>query len=231
MWNWLFFMLLLVSTSSLLRKKANILGDKVFLGVKLRNIAVTSILTIFLFGQEAKAGFFTSNVQDQINEIATYRKPITELLDQLSPSLIPNSIGVYGNTQILKGGKADSDVVLNYVETYIVPCQAKMTEVAPMMKLQPELQSKVEILPLLMKGHILELRQAIAEEKADFQAKEVGEVQETLEDFLKLASSKYAVTSYNTPSKQMTDAEMFGPFGCEFWGKKRVEGSNKCEAI
>lgn len=49
------------------------------------------------------------------------------------------------------------------------------------------------------------------------QAKEVAEVQETLAEFLKLASSKYPVVAF-VPPRPMTDKEFFGLFGCEYWG-------------
>ena len=90
-----------------------------------------------------------------------------------------------------------------------------------------EEQKNIEVLPLLMKGHIAELTQAIQIQKADFQAKEVQEVQETLADFLKLVSVKYTVQPY-IPIRPLSDSELFGPLGCEFWGKKRVVGSNQC---
>jgi hypothetical protein len=57
--------------------------------------------------------------------------------------------------------------------------------------------------------------------------KEVAEVQETLAEFLMLASSKYDVKPF-MPPRPMTDKEFFGVFGCEYWGKKRIEGTNKC---
>ena len=74
---------------------------------------------------------------------------------------------------------------------------------------------------------MLELQQAIKAEDATFQAREVAEVQETLDDFLKLASTKYDVKKYKKPVA-LTDAEQFGIFGCQFYGKVRAEGSNKC---
>jgi len=103
-----------------------------------------------------------------------------------------------------------------------------MEKLAPQLKLtDEEAQKRVEILPQLMKGHILELNQAIQEMKASSQSKEVEEVQETLAEFLKLASNQYEVKPY-TPVRPLTDAELYGPLGCEFWGKKRVPGSNAC---
>ena len=193
-----------------------------------KSIMVSAMSSMFLMGFDAHAGLFTSHEQDVINEISSYQRPVNELLDQLKPSNVPNAIGVYSNTQVLKGSKEDSDVVLLYLEGYIKPCQVKMEKIAKSLQLSnPEEQKKVEVLPLLMKGHIAELSQAIIAQKAEFQAREVQEVQETLADFLKLASMKYDVQPY-IPVRPLSDAELFGPLGCEFWGKKRVVGSNQC---
>ena len=103
-----------------------------------------------------------------------------------------------------------------------------MEEVAKNLKLPQESdQTRVEILPALMKGHMLELQQAIKEQKFDEMAKEVEEVQETLAEFLKLASTAYSVTPF-VATRPLSDSELFGPLGCEFWGKTRVPGSNAC---
>lgn len=74
------------------------------------------------------AGFFSSKEQDSIDEISKYQKPISELLDQLRPTMVPNAVGVFSVQQILRGGKEDSDVVLTYLSTYISPLQKKMSE-------------------------------------------------------------------------------------------------------
>jgi len=196
-----------------------------------KTIMISAMSSIMILGStafDANAGLFTSYEQDVINEISSYQRPVAELYDQLKPSYVPNAIGVYANTQVLKGGKDDSDVVLLYLEGYIKPCQIKMEKISKLIQLSTlEEQKKIEILPLLMKGHIAELSQAIQIQKADFQAKEVQEVQETLADFLKLVSVKYTVQPY-IPIRPLSDAELFGPLGCEFWGKKRVVGSNQC---
>jgi hypothetical protein len=113
------------------------------------------------------------------------------------------------------------------METIIKPCQQKMSNLAPSLRLGEEAQTRLELLPQLMKGHIIELTQAIKEMKAESQAREVEEVQETLAEFLKLASTKYNVAPYR-PTRPLSDAELYGPLGCEFWGKKRVPGSNAC---
>ena len=194
---------------------------------KAYSIVSGSLISLLGFQLKANAGFFTSNEQDQIDEIAKFQKPIFELLDQLKPVSIPNAIGVYSTTQVLKGGKEDSDVVLSYLEVYIKPLQRLMESVAGKLKLEPEDQKKVELQPLLLKGHIAELTQAIQSQKAVDQEREVEEVFETLGEFLKLASTKYSVTPY-VPPRPLSDAELFGPLGCGFWGKKRVEGSNAC---
>ena len=185
------------------------------------NIATALILPVIAFSRRADAALFSSAEQTSIDTLSRFQKPVFELLDQLRP----------GKSQVLKGGIEDSNVVQQYLNIYIVPLQAKMAEVATTLKLdQSADQSRIEILPLLMKGHILELTQAIKELKADKQAKEVAEVQETLDEYLKLASSKYTVSTF-VPSKPYTDLQFFGPFGCEYYGKKRVEGTNVCELI
>jgi hypothetical protein len=186
------------------------------------------LLPITGYALVANAGFFESDEQGFVNDISKYQAPIADLLDQLRPMVTPNAVGVYAKQQVLKGGKEDSDVVLNYLEGYIKPCQLKMASSASKLKLEnTEAQSRLEILPNLMKGHIFELQQAIIEQKAESQAREVQEVQETLAEFLKLASSKYAVVPY-IPVRPLSDKELFGPLGCEFWGKQRVPGSNAC---
>jgi regulator of protease activity HflC (stomatin/prohibitin superfamily) len=166
--------------------------------------------------------------QDEIDKIATYQRPVADLLNQLTPQNVPNVIGVVTSTKMLNGGKEDSNVVLENLEHVIKPCQIEMEKVSVSLGLEPpELQSKVEVLPKLMKGHMLELSQAINAQSAEQQAREVKEVQETLDEFLQLASSKYKFKPY-VPSVAMSDADMFGPFGCEFWGKVRKPESNKC---
>ena len=192
---------------------------------QLKNVAIVSTLLPFA----AYAGFFSSREQDLIDELSKYQKPVAELLDQLRPTNTPNAVGVYSVQQILRGGKEDSDVVLNYLSNYILPMQKTMADAAPSLKLPVDADNeRISVLPLIMKGHILELQQAIESQKAESQAREVEEVQETLAEFLKLASSKYEVKPY-IPTRPITDAELFGPLGCEFWGKKRVPGSNSCE--
>lgn len=213
----------------------NIFSEPISASTDIKNkgkyVILGSLISLVGFQMRANAGLFSSQEQDQLDEIAKFQKPIAELLDQLRPTNTPNAIGVYSNSQILKGGKEDSDVVLGYMEFYIKPCQRVMESVAGRLKLSSEEdQKKAELQPLLMKGHIAELTQAIQSMKAVDQEREVKEVFDTLADFLKLASTKYTVQPY-IPSRPLTDAELFGPLGCQFWGKKRVEGSNACENI
>jgi hypothetical protein len=190
--------------------------------------AVTIALSTCSFDNVAHAGIFDSAEQNAVYEINSYQKVVNELLDQLRPVEIPNAVGVYLKTQILKGGAEDSNVVLNYQDTYFKPLQVKMEQASKSLALKsPEEQEKLKSLPLLMKGHILELSQAINEQSAGNQAKEVEEIQETLADFLKLASSTYKVEPY-IPPRPLTDKEFFGPLGCEFWGRQRMPGSNQC---
>lgn len=183
--------------------------------------AVALLLPMVAFSDTARAGFFMSAEQESINSIAIFQKPVYDLLEQLRA----------GKNQVLKGGPEDSNVVQQNVNIYIVPLQTKMSETSQRLQLSnPADQARIELLPLLMKGHILELTQAVKEGKAQAQFKEVEEVQETLVEYLKLASSKFTVAAF-VPPRPFTDAEFFGPFGCEYWGKRRVEGTNKCEAI
>ena len=58
----------------------------------------------------------------------------------------------------------------------------------------------------------------------------IKQVQETLDEFLKVASAKYKVKPF-LPTRPLTDKELFGPLGCEFYGKQRVIGSNACIEI
>jgi hypothetical protein len=187
-----------------------------------------AVLLVGVSGRAANAGFFSSAEQDGVDAISSYQKIVSELLDQLKPVDIPNAVGVYAPTQLLKGGKEDSAVVATYMYTHFMPLQAKMAELAPKLKLPSEdNQKRVEVLPGLMKGHLLELKQAITEMSVTSQAREVEEIQETLAEFLKLASSKYNVTPF-VSSRPLSDSELFGPLSCEFWGKKRLPGSNTC---
>ena len=197
---------------------------------KATTASMLSILTVMttMKATPAQARFFASDVQNKVDQIAAFQRPINDLLDQLKPVSSPNAIGIYSNTQILRGGKEDANVVLTYLSTYIQPLQQQMATLAPLLSLpSAEAQEKAEVKPLLMKGHIAELNQAINEMNFLSQAKEITEVQETLAEFLKLAALKYEVTPF-VPTRPLTDAELFGPLGCEFWGKKRAEGSNAC---
>lgn len=178
----------------------------------------------------SSASWFPSNEQKQVDQISLCQRPVQELLDQLRPVETPNAIGVFSKTQILRGGREDSAVVQNYLDTYIRPCQQKMEAAAKTIDTRnPEDKAALGNLPLLMKGHIFELQSAIKLENAKEQEKEVEEVQETLADFLRIASQKYEVTPY-MPNRS-TEKDLFGPLSCEYWGKVRVAGSNKCEDV
>ena len=197
-------------------------------------IAISTLSLSILLGSSASivhAGLFDSAEQSIVNDISNYQKPIFELLDQLKPITTANPIGVWTTTQLLKGGKEDSDVVLNYASVYFQPLQIKMEKASKILKISDETsQKRLETLPLLLKGHLLELNQAITSQKAPEQEKEVEEIQETTAEFLKLVSTNYDVNPY-IPPRPLTDKEIFGPLGCEFWGKKRLEGSNACTEI
>jgi hypothetical protein len=211
-----------------LKAKLSFAND-VLIHVKSRNVFAGAIAaSILATSNPAHAGFFLSAEQTIINQIAKSQRPISALYDQLSPREVPNAIGVYSKTQVLKGGKEDSNVVLNNLEVYIKPMQKKMEEASKKIHLSDaEAQKRLELLPLLMKGHILELQQAIVSQEASSQAKEVEEVQETLNEFLQLVGKQYEVGQFQ-PLRPATDKDLFGPLGCEFWGKKRAEGSNAC---
>lgn len=192
-----------------------------------KNLVISGV-SLLSFGSVTHARFFGSEAQNLVDDINALQKPVAELSDQLRPQNIPNSIGVYTSIQVLRGGPEDSNVVQGYVSTYIQPLQLKMEQAASKLRItDTAAQERLMILPSLMKGHIFELKQAIKEMSAANQLKEVDEVQETLAEFLKLASAQYEVTPYR-PARILTDSELFGPFGCEFWGKKRIPGSNKC---
>jgi len=192
-----------------------------------------AILAVLVSGsvsvQPSAAGipFFTSTEQSAVDDISSYQRPTAELLDSLKPTMQPNPIGVYQETQLLKGGLEDSLVVKNYKESYFVPLLRKLSSAAPTLKLDAADQTRLEVLPKLLQGHLIELDEAIKEQKAESQSREVQEIQETLAEFLKLSSSKYVVEPY-IPTRPLSDKELFGPLGCEFWGKTRVPGSNAC---
>jgi len=145
--------------------------------------------------------------------------------------MIPNAIGVMTETQVLRDDPESSAVVLNYLETYIKPLAKKMEVLAPTLSgilETKEDQERVLLLPQLMRGHIAELNVAIKSRKSGEEKKEVDEVQETLAEFLKFsAKAKFDFEPLTAP-RPLTDKEFFGPLGCEFWGRKRIEGSNTC---
>ena len=178
----------------------------------------------------ANAGFnpLQSTEQNLVDDVAALRLPINQLLSDLTPVNQPNPVGVFSVQTLLKGGPDDSNVVLTYSSVYIKPLLSLMEKTAATVKFENEEDSKrFNLLPKLMQGHILELDQAIKSQKGSEQQKEVDEVVETLNEFLSLASKKYKVAEFQ-PVKPLTDAQLFGPLGCEFYGKVRVPGSNAC---
>lgn len=144
-------------------------------------------------------------------------------------------------------------MVAGYLYNYIQPCQKAMQAAASKLKLpNADDQKMLETQALLMLGHIAELNAAITKMDATEQGKEVKEVQETLGEFLRLSATNpaYQVFPFIAP-RVLSDNELFGrfpfflllpfsflftrhhliykgPLGCEFWGKKRVPGSNAC---
>ena len=73
----------------------------------------SKLIPLLLTPLSVRAGLFTSAEQDALNDISGYQKVVAELLDQLKPMPVNNAVGVSIPTQILKGGKEDSNVVRN----------------------------------------------------------------------------------------------------------------------
>ncbi|CAM9779221.1 unnamed protein product, partial [Discosporangium mesarthrocarpum] len=115
-----------------------------------------------------------SVAQEKVLAVAQYQKPVNKLEEDL-------------RSGILKGGTDDSAVVRRYLDSVLKPLQETMVEAAPLLKLQSKSQERMKILPLLMKGHLLELEMACNGGDAKEQLKEVDEVGATLEEFLTLA--------------------------------------------
>ncbi|KAG5185902.1 hypothetical protein JKP88DRAFT_207569 [Tribonema minus] len=154
--------------------------------------------------------------QTSIEELARYTVQVDKLISDLK-------------SKNLKGGPEDSLVVFRTMKTYFDPLQATMAKAAPTLGLAgQEQQERAVTLSLLMKGHLLELTAACTAQNAGEQLKETEEVQETLEEFLKLAGTKYKIPTY-APPRSATPAEYYGAFGCEAWGQKRMPNSNSCE--
>jgi hypothetical protein len=178
--------------------------------------------------------FMASQEQSVVDELSDLQKNVAELADQLKPTLQPNAVGVYIEQQILKDGKDDSDVVLLYSEQYLKPIQSKMALIAPkIVALAKDSADKerIALLPNLMKGHLLELSEAIKHLKASEELKEVEEVQETLAEFLLQASRAGLEVQPFIPTRPLSDKDLFGPLSCEWWGRTRVEGSNACTTV
>jgi len=86
----------------------------------------------------------------------------------------------------------------------LLPLQAAMATAAPSAGLTADNQKRLELLPLLMKGHLLELDQALAESKFDEYVskttkatytggkveRELEEIEETADEFLELIGIK-----------------------------------------
>jgi len=221
------------STSTSESKNQNQYGRQIktfFTAALLPLMPMIPLVPLTAYPSPAVSGFFSSKEQDAVDSVASFQKPVDNLLSQLSVIDQPNAIGVYAKQQLLRGSKEDSDVVATYLNVYIRPLQEKMAQAVQVITVTDSSnQERFKTLPLLMKGHILELEDAIRAQKADAQAREVQEVKETLDEFLKIAATvpSLSVPFYQTP-KPASDAELFGPFGCQFYGKSRVPGSNAC---
>ena len=181
--------------------------------------------------QAAPLRFLASSAQSQLDQIADYQRPIISLSDSLKPTLQPNAVGTYVELQLLKDGREDAAVVLTTMETYIKPLQKKMAALAPALSESLDSQTdkeRVVVLPQLMQGHILELEEAIKTQQAKSELKEVEEVSETLSEFLKLGKSAKLEVEPFVPTRPLSDKDLFGPLGCEWWGRERILGSNSC---
>ncbi|CAM9731474.1 unnamed protein product [Ectocarpus sp. 4 AP-2014] len=128
----------------------------------------------------------------------------------------------------LKGGPEDSVVVLRVLEVYLEPMQEEMLKVAPLMQLAGrESRERVKLLPLIMKGHLLELKAACGTKDAKEQLEEVQEVRETLDEFIALAKTRYEIAPLDPEGAP--DGDQLGIFGCSFYGMKRTDGSSRCQ--
>lgn len=173
-----------------------------------------SAATVLLTLPGKSFALFEGGVEAGLNEIAALTFRTDKLVDDLK-------------SKTLKGGEEDSIVVYRTARAFLDPLQAKMLEVAPTLGLAAEAQKRVELLPLLMKGHLLELDAACRSKDAKEQLQEALEVQETLEEFLTLAGVKYTITRPE-PRRSATPLEYYSIFGCEAYGQKRRENSNQC---
>lgn len=155
-------------------------------------------------------------IEKEIKNIAKIQERVVEVQNMLL-------------SRELRGGNEDSQVVRRYKDTYYDPSIAKMMELAPKLKLDSKKQERVELLPLLLKGHYLELDTAITKKDAKEQLEEMTEAADTMNEFLTLAADKYTVPKIYIfdPSGYKPERD-YGPFACEFWGRERLAGSNKC---
>lgn len=100
--------------------------------------------------------------------------------------------------------KSLSMEVLKQRDALLLPLQAKLTDIAAKAVLPDEQKQQLALQPLLLKGHLLELDQALTESKFDVYVskttkstylggkveRELEEVCETLDDFLAIAAGK-----------------------------------------
>ena len=201
----------------------------------LGRVAAASGLAFAVAGGQAPANaalrFLPSQEQSGVDQLVRYQRPIVELGDQLKPTLMANPVGIWVEQQMLKDSAEDSAVVLVNMETYIKPMLKQMETLAPLIAKRMGTtaeQERVVVLPQLMKGHILELTQAIKQQSSKEEAKETDEIIETLGEFLKLSREGGLDVEPFVPIRALTDKELFGPLGCEFWGRTRIPGSNTC---
>eukprot|EP00640_Fibrocapsa_japonica_P005181 CAMPEP_0113933624 /NCGR_PEP_ID=MMETSP1339-20121228/804_1 /TAXON_ID=94617 /ORGANISM="Fibrocapsa japonica" /LENGTH=213 /DNA_ID=CAMNT_0000934981 /DNA_START=183 /DNA_END=824 /DNA_ORIENTATION=+ /assembly_acc=CAM_ASM_000762 len=182
-------------------------------------VATTALVGAVIKPEPANAILgFKSQEQEYIEEIARDLILVEDLVADLKKGK-------------LKGGKntEDSGVIFRYQATYFEPMQKKMAAmVNKPLGLSAEDKKSFELQPLLLKGHLLELSQAVQSGVAKEQLEELEEVQETTVEFIKLALSGSKLTPPPARRGSATPGEYFGPFGCDFYGLKRMPNSNVC---
>ncbi|CAM9499484.1 unnamed protein product [Choristocarpus tenellus] len=164
----------------------------------------------FFGGEEVSVG------QEKVTMAAKFLQPVNKLEQDL-------------RSGALKGGADDSAVVLRYIEAYLQPLRDTMLEAVPLLQLSAKgSKERADTLPLLMKGHIIELKMACKTGDPKEQLKEVEEVKETLEEFLSLvAKANYDISTMEEDASSQLSAEgddaadkYMGVFGCKTFGMK-----------
>ncbi|CEM37397.1 unnamed protein product [Vitrella brassicaformis CCMP3155] len=210
-------------SSSLLKMTADessTLPRRRMLSIALGSLVAPSLLASPSPSSAISLPFFESEeqkIERAVGEIADYRPYVLKILDKLK-------------TGKLKGGTYDSGTVANFLGIYYRPMQEKMETLSAKIDLEDTTKTeRLRLLPLLLKGHLAELREAVISQRPERQLEEVEEVGETLNEFLTLASAKYTIPPIPVPPDFNPEKDYYGIFGCEFWGKRRLPESNRCE--